>query len=250
MRLHIEVTPKDAAAIRKFFDHWAQSPMVVKRAQRNVEGQRDALTEKTLWHAIVTCLLTTQQQRSGRNHPSRSSCGSSRSLSPLSVARRHGDVRSWAGGVLSSHGGIRRYNQLANEVAANLEILDSGGFGTLLTALRPLEKSSSKAAERAAAHLLDEMLAGVGPKQARNTLQSLGLSQYEIPLDSRVAKWLRRIGFPLPVAAAALSDPEYYDFVLDAFQDMAAAVDVLPCLLDAAIFASFDPAWTEAEVVW
>jgi len=249
MRLHIEVTPKDAAAIRKFFDHWAQSPMVVKRAQRNVEGQRDALTEKTLWHAIVTCLLTTQQ-RSGPQSPITKFMRIEPFPLALSVARRHGDVRSWAGGVLSSHGGIRRYNQLANEVAANLEILDSGGFGTLLTALRPLEKSSSKAAERAAAHLLDEMLAGVGPKQARNTLQSLGLSQYEIPLDSRVAKWLRRIGFPLPVAAAALSDPEYYDFVLDAFQDMAAAVDVLPCLLDAAIFASFDPAWTEAEVVW
>jgi hypothetical protein len=37
---------------------------------------------------------------------------------------------------------------------------------------------------------------GVGPTQARNLLQSLGLTWYEIPLDSRVVRWLRdRLGW-------------------------------------------------------
>jgi hypothetical protein len=44
--------------------------------------------------------------------------------------------------------------------------------------------------ERIVARVLDEQLRGIGPKQSRNLLQELGLTRYEIPLDSRVAGWL------------------------------------------------------------
>ena len=33
---------------------------------------------------------------------------------------------------------------------------------------------------------MSERLAGFGPKQARNLLQGLGLTRYEIPIDSRI----------------------------------------------------------------
>lgn len=249
MRIQLEVTEKDIARVRSFFDQWAKSPMVVRRAERNVNGKRAQLTERTLWHAIVTCQLTTQQ-RSGPQSPITKLMRIEPFPLSLDTARAQRDVGRWATDVLSKHGGIRRYNQLSDEIATNLQNLDARDFAVLLRELRPLEKGTSKSAERDAAHLLDRLLAGVGPKQARNILQSLGLSQFEIPLDSRVAKWLRGIGFPLPVAAAALSDSTYYDFALDAFQEMSQAVGVLPCLLDAAIFASFDRAWSEEEVVW
>jgi hypothetical protein len=37
-----------------------------------------------------------------------------------------------------------------------------------------------------------------------------------------------------------LSDQAYYRFVLDGFQRLCATSRVYPCVLDAAIFASFD----------
>jgi hypothetical protein len=71
-------------------------------------------------------------------------------------------------------------------------------------------------------------------------LQAVGLTRYEIPIDSRIAKWLRKSNFPVPISAILLSDPEYYDFVLDGFQQRSAAADIFPCELDAIIFAQAD----------
>ncbi len=92
-----------------------------------------------------------------------------------------------------------------------------------MATVRDLERPHKKMHERHAAHMVDALLAGFGPKQARNLLQVLGLTQHEIPLDSRVAKWLKSFGFPAPVSAAALSDADFYDFALDGFQQIASA---------------------------
>jgi hypothetical protein len=53
------------------------------------------------------------------------------------------------------------------------------------------------------------------------------------------------------LSASALANPNYYCFVLDGFQALCRACDVAPCVLDAAIFASFDGGgWTEENIVW
>jgi len=57
--------------------------------------------------------------------------------------------------------------------------------------------------------------------------------------------------FPIGLSAAVLGDSDYYEFVLDAVQALCRKAKVYPCLLDAAIFASFDKGgWTEETVVW
>ncbi len=83
-------------------------------------------------------------------------------------------------------------------------------------------------------------MAGFGPKQSRNLLQGLGLSRYEIPLDSRIAKWLNKYGFPMMLSAAALGDRNYYGLISDGFQQLAQCCEIMPCVLDAAIFSSID----------
>ncbi|HEY5911360.1 MAG TPA: hypothetical protein VJA21_12225 [Verrucomicrobiae bacterium] len=48
------------------------------------------------------------------------------------------------------------------------------------------------------------------------------------------------------MTATALADEEYYCFVLDGVQQLCAASKVFPCILDAAIFSSFDgDRWTK-----
>jgi thermostable 8-oxoguanine DNA glycosylase len=105
--------------------------------------------------------------------------------------------------------------------------------------------------ERNAAEFIDENLKGFGPKQSRNLLQSLGLTRYEIPIDSRITKWLNAFGFPVKLTADALSNREYYNFIGDGFQALCARAEIYPCVLDAAIFSSFDGGgWTKENVVW
>jgi len=54
-----------------------------------------------------------------------------------------------------------------------------------------------------------------------------------------------------PFTANALQDRNYYNFVSDGFQKLCEACDITPCVLDAAIFSSFDEGkWTEENVVW
>ena len=93
-------------------------------------------------------------------------------------------------------------------------------------------------------------LKGFGPKQSRNLWQTLGLTRFEIPIDSRITKWFNRFGFPLKLSANALSDPNYYDFVMDGIQEVCDASSVYPCVLDAAIFADFDQEWPENKLIW
>ncbi len=71
-------------------------------------------------------------------------------------------------------------------------------------------------------------------------------------MDSRVAKWLRRFSFPLEPSSAALSDLSFYELVEDGFQTLCRQAGVLPCLMDAAIFVSFDSAkaWEREPTRW
>jgi hypothetical protein len=79
----------------------------------------------------------------------------------------------------------------------------------------------------------------------------LGLTRYEIPIDSRITRWLNAFGFPVKLTAVVLQDRNYYNFVSEGFQRLCEACEIAPCVLDAAIFASYDKdLWTEENVVW
>jgi hypothetical protein len=117
--------------------------------------------------------------------------------------------------------------------------------------LDDLRRTQTSKSERFAASFLADHFKGLGPKQSRNLLQSLGLTRYEIPIDSRITKWLNGFGFPVRLSAGALSDTNYYEFVSQGIQQLCAKSDVYPCVLDAAIFASYDAGgWTRDNVVW
>lgn len=92
---------------------------------------------------------------------------------------------------------------------------------------------------------------GLGPKQARNLLQALGMTIYEIPIDSRIADWLKKNEFPLTVCSSALQDQDYYHFVSDGIQKLCSSANVLPCVFDAAIFSSYDNNnWSVENIVF
>jgi hypothetical protein len=127
-----------------------------------------------------------------------------------------------------------------------MEYLRSGGWPWVRDGLRRLEKSHRQATERKVADALAQDLSGIGPKQARNVLQYLGLTRYEVPLDSRVMKWLNDFGFPVHLSAQVLSDTDCYHLALDGVQALCREARILPCMLDAAIFSTLDRDWDDA----
>ena len=133
--------------------------------------------------------------------------------------------------------------KIAAELSKNFVNLEGNLWTKILESCNSLISESDIRQERRAADLLQDQLQGIGPKQARNILQELGLTRFEIPIDRRVMKWINCNSIlPLQVTSAALSDRHYYHFILDAIQELCKKCDTFPCLLDASIFSSLEGA--------
>lgn len=211
-------------------------------------GQHPALDPEQIWWALSLGLLTTQQ-RSDADAPV------SRLLNadpyPLSLAdcQAAPSCEALVLDRLRSFGGIRRSTIISGQLDRNLAWLEGGGWEQVVGTLMGLGQDPGRDQEREAARRMKSWFKGLGPKQSRNVLQVLGLTRYEIPLDSRLTRWLNGFGFPLRLSANSLGDLAVYELVEDGFQALCARIDVLPCLMDAAIFASYDPkGWGAQEV--
>jgi len=237
MKVEFTVTDDEARRAREFLDTWSMHRFVAARIRRNVEGLHARVDEGEFWDALVSALLTTQQ----RSGPASAVTRLIRTVPlPLRIdaCRGQTDAGAFVESVLAARGGIRRGPTIGRELKENLARLEAGEWRTVISVLDAID--GTPFSERRAARYLDACLVGVGPKQARNIPQMLGLTRFETPVDSRVMKWLNGFGFPLAVSAAALADQACYELVSDGFQALCRAADVFPCVMDAAIFASFD----------
>lgn len=248
MKIVWEIEEADVGKVKAFYRRQRENPFVKNRIRCNLGPERPRVTISTFWKQLVGCLLTTQQ-RSGPGNPVHRFTRSR--PFPLLYQDCSGadDLAEHALGVFKRFGGIRRTSKISEELAANMNYLKGGGWEATRDHLEKVRTTGTAVAERNAARFLAKHFIGLGPKQSRNLLQCLGLSRHEIPIDSRITRWLNEFGFPLRLSANALSDPNYYDLVSEGFQRLCKACGIVPCVLDAAIFASYDgDAWNEENV--
>lgn len=243
MKIEITFSQDDVTRVQGVVTSMADHAIVIERRERNVNRRGIDLSHATVWERQIGCLLTTQQKSSEDSAVQRFI----RSNSPLLSLRQceeARDIAELAESELSAFGGIRRTTVIPKQIAHNFRRLKAGGWNELDALLSVLGKApQSKEAERACATGVHRVLKGFGPKQSRNLLQWLGLTQYEIPIDSRVIKWLRELGNSDSLhllSSAALSETEYYCRIMDTIQALCAEAEVLPCIFDASVFASFE----------
>jgi len=250
MNIHWQINPEDITKVRSFLDQHRDTPFVKMRIARNLRDEKPPVTKADFWRVMVGCLITTQQ-RSGPDTPVSQFLLAEPFPLTFEICAQQEDVAPFATKVLTGFGGLRRANTIGNELAANLSYLESGGWEPTFEQLENVRLNSKPDTERRAADFIDNHYKGFGPKQSRNLLQWLGLSRFEIPIDSRITKWLNEFGFPVKLTAGPLQDVNYYNFVSDGVQRLAEAADVMPCILDAAIFSSFDgDGWTKETMVY
>ncbi len=240
MKLLWQIEDDDVVGVKSFYDEHKDNDFVVGRRKLNVEGKPPKFSPATFWQWMVGCLLTTQQ-RSG----------------PTSAVWRFGDTKpyllqyerckderqleNFVQDTLADFGGIRRSVTIAKEVQYNFDWLEDGGWQEVKERVESLRRGPrTQKRESNLADFIDDSLKGFGPKQSRNLLQALGLTRYEIPIDSRITKWLNDFGFPVKLSASALQDRNYYRFVSEGVRRLCDACRIYPCLLDAAIFSSYD----------
>ena len=232
---HIE--PQHVAEVRILTERYQDDHLVKYRVAMNIEGHRAEVTRDRFWNLMVFCLMTTQQ-RSGPD----SAVQRFRRTTPFplgyDLCLGQADVELFVRRTLQNFGGIRYFNRIAGYTTRNLWALEHGLWQETCRTIDALCCEQTPSAERVAAHFVDRRFVGFGAKQARNLLQLLGLTKYEIPIDSRVVKWLKIQG--LPVELDELTQWVSYDSVSDNLQRLCKDAGVYPCILNAAIFASFD----------
>lgn len=146
MRLRWDFTDRDIEAVGKVVKEQSSNPFFVKRRTENVEGGAPAVTRQRFWHAMVGCLLSTQQ-------PSGPESRVPRLLLeipfPLDYDRCLGDASlEMRAATLLSGRGIRFGPKIAEQMAVNLRLIEGGHWLPLLSAVESLRQTPSREASR------------------------------------------------------------------------------------------------------
>lgn len=241
MKLIWQIDEDDIKKVKEFYNTHCDNSFVKTRMERNINNIGLSLTKEFFWKSMVCALLTTQQKSGPFSHVTRF-MNSDPFLLSLDNCKREKNIIPFVVDTVSNFGGIRMYNKIGEAIENNFNHLQKNNWKLADEAFSLLH-ANSFIEERKVAERIDDNLKGFGPKQARNMLQDMGLTKYEIPLDSRISKWLNAFGFPVEINANNLSDKSYYNFVLDGFRDLCKKAEIYPCVMDAAIFSSYDKGW-------
>jgi hypothetical protein len=247
MDIKWRISNDDVMRIKALLAEQSDNALVKRRRSRNLSDRKCQVDKQEFWFRMVSMRLTSVQ-RSGPNSPIAQFVR--KDPFPLTYAAVSSALTPeiFISAALKEAGGIRFTSKIAQQLAANLTRLENGEWDRALQQCNRLTRAESQPVEKEVAEYIRDTFQGFGPKQSRNLLQALGLTRYEIPIDSRVISWLNEFGFPVRLSATGLADSNYYDFVSQGIQKLCAASDVFPCVLDAAIFAQKDgDAWTEAN---
>jgi hypothetical protein len=237
MQIHWRYSPEDSRRYRDLIATFQDSQVARDRHRRNVLRRGIVLSQNRFWNRLVCCLLTTQQ-RSGEGSGLSKFIKSKPKLLSYSHCLLAQDLGKAAARELSA-AGLRRGDVISGQVEAAREVM-AKYWPEILSRLKTVLDNPTAEKERHVATYLQDRFVGLGPKQSRNLIQWLGLSIYEIPLDSRVMKVLKDLRFPVPLSPKALSDEAYYRFVEDGLQLHLKAINVYPCIFDACAFASLE----------
>jgi thermostable 8-oxoguanine DNA glycosylase len=255
MKFQWIITDDDTKLLIDFVNKHKENNFVKSRIRRNLSDNYPQFSKEEFWKWMVACLLTTQQ-RSGPN--SKISKFLITNPFPLNYnsCKESENLQNDTYEILTKFGGIRRTNRISEEIKYNFNWLEIGGWTKVieisdkLTDARKNRPNLENIKIERTACLLVQNLKGIGPKQSRNLWQALGLTRYEIPIDSRIIKWLNKNGFPFTLSASGLSDENYYQLLMDGIQERCLKSDIFPCVLDGAIFSSYDEEWSEDYELW
>jgi hypothetical protein len=223
---------------QSFIDKNIDSEFVQDRYRRNIDRIITIPSTNEIWFAFVGCQVTTQQ-RSGPNTPvSKFLESSSPVLDYEKIRNNHSNINSTM--IELSKFRLRRINIIAENLNSAILHLENDGWENLLSMLKLAIPDTNQEVERKIAEYISDKFKGIGLKQSRNWIQWLGISRYEIPIDSRTLRLLKQMNCDFVPDGGSLCDKNVYYLVQDGLQAVAKRLNISPCILDACIFSSFD----------
>ncbi len=240
MRFGLTYDSADVEIIRE----WATTPECrehIRERSAFLAMGRTRHDDAAIWKAMVVCLLTTRQ-RSTPGTALHRFCGETPfQLAYENFARMAPDLIGEMTTSIIARNGLWRANEIGPQLQENAIWLRGGGFDEIRDRIGRLAYRPDPAEERATATFLAEKLKGIGPKQSRNFLLNTGVMFYEIPIDSRVTRWVKTNlsgAQNLPISDKTLADPDFYALVLDCLVNLARDAGLTPVEFDAIMFGA------------
>ncbi|NKB32636.1 MAG: hypothetical protein GKR91_06015 [Pseudomonadales bacterium] len=231
------ITDFDIEKWRKFVKTVKNTKKVKERIEKNVKRKRIILSKKKIWYVIVGCQITTQQ---------RSDEGSKvdlflKSKSFVHNFDRYKKTKSKITAVKNElvTYGIGKNKQISEYLKEIYDLLEGGDWVILIESLKSLKKNTTIRKERETAKYVTRYK-GLGNKQSRNFLQWLGVSKFEIPIDSRVTNKMKKMVCEFVPSPSALQDISTYLFLENSLQIISKKLYIHPCVLDACMFIEND----------
>lgn len=250
MEISWKITEEDVKIIKNFYKKHMNKTFVKHRIEKNIKEPWQKFSKDIFWEVMVACLLTTQQRSGPNSHVTKFLCTVPFALT-YDICSNKLDLGKYVEKAITNFGGLRRGKTIGQEISINYKWFHNNGWIKIEKLINKLQNNSTVLNERIFAKFIMDNLKGFGPKQSRNLLQGVGITKYEIPIDSRIVRWLNNYGFPIKLSATALSDENYYNFIMDGIQQLCRESDIYPCVLDAAIFSSYDPEeWLKDQLIW
>ncbi|MDI6655027.1 MAG: hypothetical protein QME59_03990 [Candidatus Hydrothermarchaeota archaeon] len=246
MKINIITEKEDIDKIHELLEKQKSNAIFIERYNSNVKASPPKFSKELFWHVIIGCLLTSRQNVEKGSPVDRFL---NRDPFPLTLDLcEKNEVKEYVEKTLTDFRGIRFTKRIGKFADENLRWLNSGGWQKIADESAKLANVRSREPifedieiERQVANFIDKNLKGFGPKQSRNFWQWLGYTRFEIPIDSRVTNWLNSNNiFPWKISTKVLTEVYYYEMVLDWIQNLCKNANVLPCMLDAAIFSIYE----------
>ena len=240
MDINWQITAHDKDCVQTILEKQRNSELVRDRYERNLKETKPDVTKEALWQTMVCMRLTTRAASGPESKIAIFQC-----MSPFPLAydtlRTQQSPEEFILSALRTHEVGTHRPKIAKELAYNFKLLEGGEWQRALDQCNRLTGLKPRETEAGVADYINDTFKGFGPKQSRNVLQELGLTRYEIPIDSRVTNWLNdELKFPFKLTSTALSDRDCYRLVLDAVCKLSEECNIFPCVLDAAIFSAQD----------
>ena len=245
MKAIMEIEKNDIQAVKKIIQDESHNGFVKNRMDII---NRPKTTNEDFWHAIIIGILTSHQ-KSGPDSQVAKILSKKPFQFSISILSSEKHVQSYVLGVLNSYKVIRFTNRISKFVHSNYFtfIHEKEQINEMISSIVNSTEDDRAFFERKFCLFLIDKFKGIGPKQSRNVIQAIGLSKYEIPIDSRFIKWIKRfMNYELPLNSILLSSEDYYSLTLEIIQKMCKNADTIPAIFDACVFSSFDNSkWEE-----
>lgn len=246
MRCVLVPEKADVERLKEAFASLRRHDLVRERFEKNVAPMARKPSRSEVWRQLTTALATSGTRSTQGSGMWQLARGHVFPLRLAQVRSVYPKVSGLAAEVFRTYH-VRFPMRKASFVAANYELLFREGavrqLDELVGQLWSLRQSPARQTERACreerricGEVLQLGLKGIGNKQCRNWLQSVGLLRYEVPLDSRVLKFLKPMMKGIPLEQELLGTEAYYHFIEDAVQALCRQAKILPCVVDALMF--------------